>query len=114
MIPVICAVFALGGALENLQEEIVAMVPVLLLLCRRLGYDPLTAVAMSIGAASVGSAFSPVNPFQAVIAQKLAGLPRFLRRGATASAFLRARAGVLDLAARMRQREPRRAPDGGC
>ncbi len=75
VIPVICTVFALGGALENLQEEIVAMVPVLLLLCRRLGFDPLTAAAMSIGAASVGSAFSPVNPFQAVIAQKLAGLP---------------------------------------
>ena len=35
----------------------------------------LTAAAMSIGAASVGSAFSPVNPFQAVLAQKLAGLP---------------------------------------
>ena len=74
VIPVTCAVFALGGALENLQEEIVAMVPVLLLLCRRLGFDPLTAAAMSIGAASVGSAFSPVNPFQAVLAQKLAGL----------------------------------------
>lgn len=74
VIPVICLVFAAGGALENLQEEILAMVPVLLLLCRRLGYDPLTAAAMSIGAASVGSAFSPVNPFQAVIAQKLAQL----------------------------------------
>ena len=74
VIPVVCLVFATGGALENLQEEILAMVPVLLLLCRRLGYDPLTAVAMSIGAASVGSAFSPVNPFQAVIAQKLAQL----------------------------------------
>ena len=75
VIPVICTVFALGGALENMQEEIVAMVPVLLLLCRRLGFDPLTAAAMSIGAASVGSAFSPVNPFQAVLAQKLAALP---------------------------------------
>ena len=77
VIPVICLVFAAGGALENLQEEILAMVPVLLLLCRRLGYDPLTAAAMSIGAASVGSAFSPVNPFQAVIAQKLAQLVPF-------------------------------------
>ena len=76
VIPVVCLVFAAGGALENLQEEILAMVPVLLLLCRRLGYDPLTAAAMSIGAASVGSAFSPVNPFQAVIAQKLAQLPQ--------------------------------------
>ncbi len=75
VIPVICTVFSLGGAFENLQEEIIAMVPVLLLLCRRLGYDPLTAAAMSIGAASVGSAFSPVNPFQAVIAEKLAQLP---------------------------------------
>lgn len=75
VIPVVCVVFATGGALENLQEEIIAMVPVLLLLCRRLGYDPLTAAAMSIGAASVGSAFSPVNPFQAVIAQQLAHLP---------------------------------------
>ena len=74
VIPVVCVVFATGGALENLQEEIVAMVPVLLLLCRRLGYDSLTAAAMSIGAASVGSAFSPVNPFQAVLAQKLADL----------------------------------------
>ena len=76
IIPVVCVVFALGGALENLQEEIIAMVPVLLLLCRRLRFDPLTAVAMSLGAASVGSAFSPVNPFQAIIAQKVAELPK--------------------------------------
>ena len=75
VVPLLCGVFALGGALENLQEEIIALVPVLLLLCRRLGFDPLVAVAGSIGAASVGSAFSPVNPFQAVLAQRLAGLP---------------------------------------
>jgi uncharacterized ion transporter superfamily protein YfcC len=77
IIPVVCVVFALGGILENLQEEIIAMVPVLLLLCRRLGYEPLTAVAMSLGAASVGSAFSPVNPFQALIAQQVAGVRQF-------------------------------------
>ena len=53
------------------------MVPVLLLLCRRLRYDPLTAVAMSIGAASVGSSFSPANPFQALIAQQAAGVRQF-------------------------------------
>ncbi len=81
IIPVVCVLFALGGALENLQEEIIAMVPVLLLLCRRLQYDPLTAVAMSLGAASVGSAFSPLNPFQAVIAQKFAEVERFSALG---------------------------------
>lgn len=77
VIPVICFVFALGGILENLQEEIIALVPVLLLLSRRIGFDALTAVAMSIGAAAVGSAFSPVNPFQVMIAQKVSDIPLF-------------------------------------
>jgi uncharacterized ion transporter superfamily protein YfcC len=37
--------------------------------------DALTAVAMSLGAASVGAAFSPIDPFMVGIAQKVAGLP---------------------------------------
>jgi uncharacterized ion transporter superfamily protein YfcC len=41
----------------------------------RLGFDPLIAAAVSVGAAGVGSAFSPINPFQVGIAQKLTGLP---------------------------------------
>ncbi len=60
---------------ENMQEEIIAFVPILLLLTRRLGFDPVTAVAMSLGGAAVGAAFSPINPFQVGIAQKLAQLP---------------------------------------
>ena len=35
----------------------------------------LTAVAASLGAAVVGAAFSPINPFQVIIAQNLAQLP---------------------------------------
>jgi uncharacterized ion transporter superfamily protein YfcC len=42
-----CAVFALLGAVEGMWEEFVALVPVLLLLARSAGFDPLTAVAMS-------------------------------------------------------------------
>lgn len=75
VIPVIAAFFATGGVLQNTQEEIIALMPVLLLLSLRVGFDPLTAVGMSFGAAAVGSAFSPVNPFQVVIAQQLAELP---------------------------------------
>lgn len=75
VIPVVSLFFAAGGALQNTQEEIVALMPVLLLLARRIGFDDLTAAAMSIGAAAVGAAFSPVNPFQVVIAQQLAELP---------------------------------------
>ena len=74
VIPIVSLTFALGGALENMSEEIIALVPVLLLVTRRLGFDALTAVAISVGAAAVGASFSPINPFQVQIAQKLAGL----------------------------------------
>ena len=75
VIPIVSLAFAAGGALENMSEEIIALVPVLLLVTRRLGFDAVTAVAISIGAAAVGAAFSPINPFQVQIAQKLAGIP---------------------------------------
>ncbi|HET7602836.1 MAG TPA: SLC13 family permease [Gemmatimonadales bacterium] len=75
VVPIVCLAFAAGGALENMQEEIIAFVPLLLLLVRGLGFDALTACAMSVGAAAVGSSFSPINPFQVIIAQKVAQLP---------------------------------------
>lgn len=74
-IPVVAFVFASFGAMENMQEEIIALVPVLLVLGRGLGVDALTMVSASLGAAAVGSAFGPSNPFQAGIALKLAQLP---------------------------------------
>lgn len=67
--------FATLGALENMQEEIVALAPVLILLSRGLGFGNVTAVAMSIGAAAVGAAFGPTNPFQTGIALRFAELP---------------------------------------
>ena len=75
VIPLACAAFGLGGMLIQMSEELLAFVPVLLLLTARLGYPPVVACAISIGASAVGAAFSPVNPFQVVIAQKVAGLP---------------------------------------
>ena len=73
-IPVVSFFFASMGALENMQEEIIPLVPVLLLLGRRLGVDAVVVVAMSAGAAMIGSAFGPANPFQAGIAMQLAEL----------------------------------------
>jgi uncharacterized ion transporter superfamily protein YfcC len=74
-VPVVAVLFALLGALENMQEEIIALIPVLLLLTRRLNLDPVVAVAVSAGSAAVGASFSPLNPFQVLIAQKLSQLP---------------------------------------
>ncbi len=71
-IPVVSAFFATMGALENMQEEIIPLMPVLLLLGTGLGIDPIAVIAMSAGAAMIGSAFGPTNPFQAGIALKLA------------------------------------------
>ncbi len=75
VIPLISVFFAIGGVVENMQEEIIPLIPVLIILTRRLGFTPMVAVAMSAGAAFVGSAFSPINPFQVSIAQRLAELP---------------------------------------
>ena len=74
-IPIVSLFFATMGALENMQEEIIPLVPALLLLGRGLGVDAVAVVAMSTGAAFIGSAFGPTNPFQAGIAMKLAQLP---------------------------------------
>lgn len=75
MIPIVAVCFATGGAVENMSEEIIALIPMLVLLAGRLGFDPIVAISMSVGAAAVGSAFSPLNPFQVGIAQRLAQLP---------------------------------------
>jgi uncharacterized ion transporter superfamily protein YfcC len=75
VIPVAGVVFSLGGILMQTQEELIAFVPALLLLSRQLGFTPLAVVAMSLGTAAVGAAFSPVDPFQVLIAQRVAQLP---------------------------------------
>lgn len=75
VVVVISVVFAILGALEGMYEEIVALVPVLVMLSAGLGFGPVTALAMSVGAAVVGASFGPTNPFATGIALRFAGLP---------------------------------------
>lgn len=82
--------FATFGALENMQEEIVALIPPLLVLSRGLGFGPLTALSVSVGAAAVGSAFGPTNPFQTGIALRFAELPPFSQPVLRTTMFLAA------------------------
>jgi uncharacterized ion transporter superfamily protein YfcC len=58
-----------------MEEEVIAFIPMLLLLVSRLGYDRTTAVAMSYGAAVMAGAMSPINPFGVGIAQSIAQVP---------------------------------------
>ena len=85
--------FGLFGALENMHEEIIALVPALLVLSRRLGYGAVTAVAMSLGAAVIGSAFGPTNPFQTGIALRISQMPA-LSQGALRFSLLGAAMAV--------------------
>jgi len=75
IVAVVIVAFATLGALENMHEEIIALVPVLLVLSRGLGFGAITALAMSVGAAVVGAAFGPTNPFQTGIALRFAEMP---------------------------------------
>ncbi len=88
VIPLVSIFFGAMGALENMQEEIIPLVPVLMALGVGIGVDAVTVVAMSAGAAMVGSAFGPTNPFQAGIALKLAQLPPLARGGLRLSMLL--------------------------
>jgi uncharacterized ion transporter superfamily protein YfcC len=74
VIPIASVVFALGGITEHMSEELIAFVPALLLLSRRLGYTPLTIVAIALGSSAIGFTFGPVDPFSVLIAQRLAQL----------------------------------------
>jgi uncharacterized ion transporter superfamily protein YfcC len=75
VIPLMCLLFGAGGALIQMSEELIAFVPALLLLTRGLGYNAVVAMAISMGAATIAAAFSPIDPFMVGIAQKVSGLP---------------------------------------
>lgn len=87
-IPIVSLFFGTMGALENMQEEIIPLVPALLVLGRAIDVDATTVVAMSAGAAMLGSAFGPTNPFQAGIALRLAQLPGLASGGIRLAAFV--------------------------
>ncbi len=92
VVVMVSLMFATLGALENMHEEIVALIPVLLLLSRGLGFGAVTALAMSVGAAVVGSAMGPTNPFVTGIALTYADLPPMSMAGLRFVLFLAATA----------------------
>ncbi len=75
VVATLCVAFAIFGAAEAMHEEIIALIPVLVVLSRGLGFGAVTALSMSMGAALVGATFSPTNPFGGGIAMRIAELP---------------------------------------
>lgn len=69
--------FMAMGAVIGSFEEAVPMVPIVVALAVRLGWNPLVGLGMSILAIGCGFSSGVCNPFTVGVAQELAGLPMF-------------------------------------
>lgn len=77
LLSVITLFFMAMGSFVGSFEECVPLVPIVVALAIRLGWDGITGLGMSILAASCGFAAGICNPFTIGVAQQLAGLPMF-------------------------------------
>lgn len=75
IIPILFTLFSLGGAIFGMGEEAIAFAMVLVPIVIELGYDAAVGVLITYVATQIGFATSPMNPFSAVIANGIAGLP---------------------------------------
>lgn len=69
--------FMAMGSFIGSFEECVPLVPIVVALSVRLGWDAFTGIAMSLLAAGCGFAAGVCNPFTIGVAQELAGVPMF-------------------------------------
>lgn len=77
LLAIIPLFFMLLGSVAGTYEECVPLVPVVVALAFRFGWDALTGLGMSILAAGYGFAAGVCNPFTIGVAQELVGLPMF-------------------------------------
>ncbi len=68
-------IFAAGSSTIGMAEEYLPFVPLLIVLCRGLGLDSVTAVGVLCVGYGVGYGAAAMNPFTVVIAQNVAGVP---------------------------------------
>jgi uncharacterized ion transporter superfamily protein YfcC len=72
---IIMLVLAVGGSTLGMGEEFIPLVPIFLLIARRMGYDRIYGLALVLLAADMGFAAATTNPFTINIAQSIAELP---------------------------------------
>jgi uncharacterized ion transporter superfamily protein YfcC len=75
MIPVLMAVFALGGTSYGMAEESLAFYALVITVMIAAGYDALTGAAIVLLGCGIGVLGSTVNPFATGIASGIAGVP---------------------------------------
>ncbi|MCP4290617.1 MAG: putative basic amino acid antiporter YfcC [bacterium] len=72
---VLMVVLGIGGSTLGMGEEFIPLIPVFLIVSKRLGYDRIYGMALVIVATEVGFAASTTNPFTVYVAQGIAELP---------------------------------------
>lgn len=87
LMAVLILFFMLFGSVFGIFEELVALVPIVIILSYALGWDSLTGLGMSALAAGFGFSAATLNPFTLGVAQKLAGIPAFSGLGFRIAVF---------------------------
>jgi uncharacterized ion transporter superfamily protein YfcC len=75
LIPVIFALFSLGGAVFGMGEEAIPFAMIIVPLIIAMGYDAIVGIMITYVATQIGFATSWMNPFSVAIAQGIAGIP---------------------------------------
>ncbi len=75
LITVLMIIFAAGGTSYGMAEESLAFYPLIIAAMIALGYDALSAVALIMLGAGIGTMGSTINPFATGIATGIAGIP---------------------------------------
>ena len=81
VIPLVMFAFSLGGSTFGMAEELVAFVPIGIMLARAVGYDAIVGAGMVILGGACGFDAGIMNPFTVGVAQGLAYLPTFSGMG---------------------------------
>lgn len=74
LIPLLMAVFALGGTTFGLAEETVAFYPLIIPVMLAVGFDTIVAVAVVLIGSGIGVLASTVNPFATGVASQTLGI----------------------------------------
>jgi uncharacterized ion transporter superfamily protein YfcC len=88
VVPAIMIVIACGSTFLGLISEYLVLIPMMVLLAERLGYNALFGVAIVTIAAKIGYLTSITNPLALVVAQPLVGVPVFSGAGFRAVLFV--------------------------
>lgn len=87
LLSIVMIIFGVSGVVGVITSEVIAFIPIGLLVARALRLDSVTGLAITIVPSSIGYATCFINPSSLALAQNIAGLPLFSGKGFRAIVF---------------------------